>query len=238
MVPRIHLLIASAAFGATALGALAILTVEGSVPSSSAALISFGLMVAGLTGLAGLVLARAPWARWTLVGTVILAMGLASIEVSTLTWATDALGAVALVGLFGPWLRLWIRHHEVADAPGPTVVFLLSAGPAAPLFVGLCTIWSGAGPAAWLLAFTMLIASMLYGRGSKLGLWIMRLAVPIIGIGAAISTALIGGALIAIGTGAVAAAAWHPASKKTTTVIAPVLPEPVRRRTRGSDASK
>lgn len=231
MVPRVHLLIGSAALCAVVLGALAVLTFDGSLSSSSAALIAVGLVVAGLTGLAGLLLARAPWARWTLVATVILAMGLASFDTSTLTWVTDAVGALALVGLFGPWLRLWIRHHTVADAPGPAVVFLLSVGPAAPLFVGLCTVWSGAGPLPWLLAGTTLAASVLYGRGSSFGLWIMRLAVPVIGVGAAFTAGPIGGPLIGMGVAAVAIAAWHPASGKTTTVIAPVLPEPVRRRT-------
>lgn len=231
MVPRVHLLIGATALCAVALGVLAILTFDGSMTSSSAALIAFGLVVAGLTSLAGLLLARSPWARWTLIGTVIVAMGLASLDSSPLTWATLAVGAFALVGLFGPWLRLWIRHHTITDAPGPTVVFLLSVGPAAPLFVGLCTAWSGADPLSWLLACTTLAASMLYGRGSSFGLWILRLAVPLIGVGAAVTAGPLGGALIGVGVVAVTVAAWLPAARKTTTVIAPVLPEPVRRRT-------
>jgi len=228
-VQRIPIAIGSAGIAAVATCVLALLVDDASIASSSIVLISFGLMVVAATGLAGLLLARAPWGRWTMVFAVIMAMGLGSLSSSPLIGVGYATGAVALVGLFGPWLRLWIRHHRVADGPGVVPVLLMSAGPAAPLLIGLCSAQIGADGIQWATALVALAGSALYGRGARLGLWTYRLVMAPVGAVCAVATGGIGGAVIGGATMAVVVASWLPAARRTTTVIAPVLPAPVRR---------
>jgi len=61
-----------------------------------------GMMGIALAGLAGLILARAPWARWILTASVIATIVLASVGGSVLLWAALSMGALAVIGLTGP----------------------------------------------------------------------------------------------------------------------------------------
>lgn len=225
-----QLLIGTVSVLAIAMGAAALVVDPSPVVPSSAALIAVGLVVCATTCLAGLLLARAPWGRWGLGIGVVLAMGLASIGSSLLTWMTYVLGAAAIVGLAGPWLRLWTRHHRLADAPGPVATALMSVAAVAPLYVGLVLAGSGAPWGAWLLVALAVAASALYGRGQPAGIWILRVGVPVATVPVAVSSGGVGGALLALGATSVAILAWLPAASRTTRVIAPVLPEPVERK--------
>ncbi len=226
---RHDIVIGSIAVGASAIGAVAFLADPGDVPTASALLIASGLLVLTLAGLAGLLLARAPWGRWVLLATTVGSMVLGSVGTSPLTWATVAIGGVALVGLLGPWLRLWIRHGRVADAPNAVVISLLAAGPVAPLYVGVCCWSTPAQWPQWTAAFVTLVSSATYGRGMPVGVWLLRLLVPVVGIVAALTTGGAGGAMIAVGAIGIGALAWTPQARRATRVVAPVLPEPVRR---------
>ena len=226
---RPHLVIGPAALAAVLAGALAIVADPGSIPRSSSYLIAFGLVVAGVTAMAGLVLARAPWGRWSLTATVIVAMGAASIGATPITWLTYAIGGVALIGLLGPWLTLWTRHHRLTDAPGPVVIALESVAAVTPLFVGLTTIGSGAAWYHWALTVLTMAASVLYGRGNAVGRWLLRIAVPATAAVVGWRTGDLGGWVLTVVGLTVGIVAWTPASRRATKVIAPVLPTPVPR---------
>lgn len=212
-------------------GSLALVIDPEPIASSAATMIAFGSMTAGLTVLSGLLLARAPWGRWGLTVVVALTMTIASISSSPLAWVCFALGAVALVGLFGPWLRLWTRHRPAAESPGPVPIMLMAAAPAAPLAVGL-TAAAGVSWAHWLLVVVVAVASILYGQGAAAGLWGLRVAVPVAGTVAVLTTdgwgaVVLGGLVISLSV-----LAWTPAATRTTTVITPPLPAPMPRRQR------
>ena len=226
---RPQLLIGPLALAAIAIGAVAVVADPGPVPTSSALLIAVGLAIVGITGLAGLLLARAPWGRFVLIGTVIGAMVLASVGSSWLTWATLVVGGCALIGLLGPWLTLWIRHHRLTDAPGPIVVALESVAAGAALFVGLATVGSGARWYHWALVALAIASSVAYGRGALAGRVLLRTAVPVAAIAVAIVMADPGGLAIAVTALGIGGAAWTRAATRTATVIAPVLPTPVAR---------
>ena len=193
-------------------------------------MIAIGLIVAGITCLVGLLLARAPWGRWGLGAGVVVAMGLASIGATPLTWATYVVGSVAIVGLAGPWLRLWTRHHRLTDAPGPVAIALASVAAVAPLYVGLAVAASGAGWLEWFVVTVAVVGSALYGRGNSAGMWILRVGVPVVALVDGASLGGPAGVLVGIGGVGVGVLAWLPAASRTTTVIAPVLPEPIERK--------
>jgi hypothetical protein len=228
-VPRIPIAIASTAFIAVVVGTTAFLIGDPVESRSASALVAIGLLAIALTGLAGLLLARAPWGRWTLAAAVVTALALASLSAGVGAWISDVVGAVALVGLFGPWLRLWTRHHRVADGPGPVPVFLMWAGVSAPFVVGCASVTDGVAPASWFLVAGTSLGAGLYARGVRSGLWMLRLLPAPLALWAGVATGGIGGPVIIGAATAVTVAAWLPAARRTTTVITPVLPEPVRR---------
>ena len=225
-----HLLIGTVSVLAIACGAAALVVDPSPIAPSSGAMIAVGLVVAGITCLVGLLLARAPWGRWGLGVGVVVAMGLASVGATPLTWVTYVAGSVAIVGLAGPWLRLWTRRHRLADAPGPVVIALASVAAVAPLYVGLAVATSGAGWLEWFVVTMAIVGSALYGRGATLGTWILRVVVPIVALLDAASLGVPAGVLVGIGGILVGVLAWLPAASRTTTVIAPVLPEPIERK--------
>lgn len=199
------------------------------VSAGSAGLIAFGLVVAGVTGLAGLLLARGPWARWLLVGVVVASMVAASVGSTALTWITFLLGGLALVGLLGPWLTLWTRHAPIVEAPGPVVVGLQSTAIAAPVFVGLATVADGSSWFHWLLVAIVMASSVLYGRGSPAGRWALRTVVPVSAVAVGLATGGAGGVAIAMAGLGIGVASWTKAATAATSVVAPVLPTPVPR---------
>ena len=201
---------------------------------AAAVVVLGGIIVAGLTGLVGLVLARAPWGRWSLFGTLGIALVLASIPGSWGFWTALVAGGIAAIGLMGPWLRLWVRHEPVADAPGPVVVALIALAPASPLFVGI-TALGGLHGAHVILIVVVMLTSWAYGRGLPGGLWGLRLALPVAGIIATFVTVGPGQYALGIAVVAVTVASWLPHARRATAVITPPLPEPVRRAPESSD---
>ena len=226
---RPHLIIGPLALGAIILGAVALIDDPGSLPPSSALLVAFGTVVVGLTGLAGLLLARAPWGRWLLAGAVVLAMVSASTGSGWLTWTTYVVGGLSLVGLLGPWLTLWVRHDRLVEAPGPVVIALQAVAVATPLYVGLATSGTGAVWYHWGLVIVVMTSSIAYGRGAWIGRWGLRILVPIVAVPVGVATGGAGGLAIAMAGIAVGTAAWTKAATRTTTVVAPVLPTPIAR---------
>ncbi len=213
----------------SAVTAIALLVAPDPFDTGAAALIAIGLMIAVVSALSGLLLARAPWGQWGLVAATIVAMGIASLLGGFAMWATLILGAIALVGLLGPWLRLWVRHQTLAEAPGPVPIALISVGAVATLYIGLCASrgahWSHA-----VAALVTVAASVLYGRGNRIGIYLFRIAVPVAAAVAAANTETVGAIALLVAGVAIGVAAWLPAASRTTTVITPPLPAPIDRR--------
>ena len=65
---RNHIVIGAVALAAIVSGAVTLLVDAGYLEDSAAPLVAFGLVVVAVTGLGGMLLARAPWGRWTLLG--------------------------------------------------------------------------------------------------------------------------------------------------------------------------
>ena len=102
---RLPTVIGTSAFLAIAVFCLRFVVDSGSIAQSSATMIVLGLIELALAGLAGLMLVRAPWARWLLSATLVVSAVLASSSPSALLWPALVLGASAIVGLIGPWLK-------------------------------------------------------------------------------------------------------------------------------------
>ena len=209
--------------------AVALLLFPDPFDTGSAALIAVGLMIATVTALSGLLLARAPWGQWGLIATTIIAMATASVLGGAAMWVTLIAGAVALVGLLGPWLRLWVRHQTLAESPGPIPITLTSVGAVATLYVGFCAA-QGAHWSHVLVAAITVVGSVLYGRGNRIGIMVLRIAVPITAAFAAANTEPLGAVALLLGGVTIGVLAWLPAASRTTKVITPPLPTPVDRR--------
>jgi len=201
---------------------------------AAAVVVLGGIIITGLTGLVGMVLARAPWGRWTLLASVVVSLVLASIPGSAGFWVALGIGALATVGLLGPWLTLWVRHERLADAPGPVVVGLIAVAPAAPLFVGMAAL-GGLDPTHIVLIVVASVSSWAYGRGMPGGVWALRIAVPIAGAVATAVTSGAGQVFLGIAVVAVTIASWLPHARRATAVITPPLPHPGKRPPRSTD---
>lgn len=226
---RNHLVIGALALAATALSAVTILIDPGYLADTSAPLVAVGLMVAAVAGLGGLLLARAPWGRWVLTSDILIGMVLATGSSTTLGWAALIAGGVGIAALLGPWVKLWIRHHAATDSPGPVPLVLMGAGGGAPLIVGLLAT-DGAGAMHWVVSLTVMGSSLVYGRGNRTGVWLLRALVPATGIALVAVDPQAGDWVIAALCGALGVLAWTPAARRTTAIITPPLPSPVQRR--------
>ena len=222
------------AFVAAVVGASAFAADPGPFDPAAAVVVLAGVIVIALTGLVALVLARSPWGKWTLLGSVAFSLLLASIPGSAAFWFALGIGSLATVGLLGPWLTLWIRHERVADAPGPVVVTLMAVAPASPLVVGVAAL-GGLDPTHIVLIVVASTSSWAYGRGIAGSIWALRIAVPAAG---AVATAFtVGAGQLLLGTAVVGVtiASWLPHARRATAVITPPLPEPVKRFPRNTD---
>lgn len=226
---RTHLVVGGTAMLAIVAAVAALLVDPGYFAPSAAALAGTGFVIVGLTGLGGVLLARSPWGRWTLLGGVVAALIAITGSDGFLVWLSMVVGGLAIIGLLGPWLRLWIRHRPVADPLGPVPLSLMAIAPGAALFVGVVG-YAGVGVLDWLVVVVATAGSVLYGRGATPGLWMLRLAVPASGLILAFTAGDIASWVVLVASACVGALAWTPAATKTTTVITPPLPPPVERK--------
>jgi hypothetical protein len=233
---RLPIAIGTSAFIAITMCCLLFVVDSGLIARSSAAMIVLGLMELALAGLAGLILARAPWARWLLGATVIVSAVLATSSSSAFFWPAVAMGALAIIGLSGPWLTLWVRQQPVADRLGVVPAALMATAGAAPILVGLAA-HTGVEAVHWVLVATTLASAWAYGRGLGVGIWGFRVLLPVVGLAAAFRTIEPGNIAIALGALAVAIMGWSPQAKRVTAVITPPLREPISRKEAG-DANR
>jgi hypothetical protein len=198
--------------------------------ASSAIAIAAGIVIFTVISVVGLLLVRAPWARWLAFAT--LALGLV---VAAITGLDEVTAVVALVlslaaigGLSGPWLRVWLRRRPSATGPEPRVAVL---PPAALALVPLIGFVSPGGLTVPLvvLATASVVLVIGYIRANTWGLWGLRLVVPVLTIGAATTLSVAGAtALLAVG-GIVTTLAWTPAARRAIRSSVPPLPAPRHR---------
>lgn len=226
---RLPIAIGVAAFLAISIASVAFVLDTTLVAKSAANMVLIGINAVGLAGLAGLLLVRAPWSRRLLGLTVGATLLLASTGHSMLFWLSLGLGVIAIVGLAGPWLTLWVRRQPVADELGKIPVVLIASGAVAPILVGLGAA-DGVTWVHWITVTLMVSSAWAYGRGLPFGIWGFRVAAPIVGIAAALATPRPGSYLIGVAALATGAAAWSKAASQVTAVIAPPLPASIGRK--------
>jgi hypothetical protein len=94
--------------------------------ASSAIAIAAGIVIFTVISVVGLLLVRAPWARWLAFATMALGLVVAAItgldEVTAVVALVLSLAAIG--GLSGPWLRVWLRRRPSATGPEPRVAVL------------------------------------------------------------------------------------------------------------------
>ena len=219
--------IVSALVAASSLLTTALLVIDPEPFSpGSAVLIALGLVAYTVIALVGILLVRAPWARWLALATTIGALVIAAVVGfdSALAVASAVVSLTAVAGISGPWLTLWLRHRP-GTGPEPRAVALpLLAVGAAPV-VGFAS-WSG-------LAFTALVVAVLgplggwaYARTLRWGLWVLRLGYPAAAVVAATKLSLAGATFLILHATLVTVLAWSPEASRAQRPIGARLPAP------------
>jgi len=236
-VRRLSLVFASLSAVTVVAGLTAFAIDPAKFSASSAALVSLGLLLCTVTAVTGFLLVRAPWGRWGLCGVTGIAMVLSTTNQTNVVIGVMALGAIAIVGLAGPWVRFWVRQQPIPDGPNTVAVSLIAVAPIAPLIVGLAA-YDESHWLHWVAAGVAVGSSFLYSRGLPGGLWLLRLAVPMTGIVAFMVGPLPWALLVGAGSITVATLAWFPAATAVTATPTPPLPAPRPPRKVRSDADE
>lgn len=198
----------------------------------AAALLAIGVVVYTVVAVAGVLLVRAPWARWLGLGATIGALVVTAVTGIDSAWSIAAIvvGLAAVAGLAGPWLTLWLRQRQGLGPEPKAMALPLVALGAAPI-AGVAA-WSGVSPPVVFAAVLGVVAAWGYSSAWSWGLWALRVAYPIATIAAATQVDWRGAVLI-IGHGAaVAVLAWSGEASRAQRPIGAALPAPrYRRRT-------
>jgi hypothetical protein len=192
----------------------------------SSALVVAGIVLYTVIAIVGMLLVRAPWARWLALTTAVctVVVGALGGEPDPLSITAAVLSLVAIGGLAGPWLRIWLRQRPGAGA-GPIAVALPLVAIAALPLAGLASVES-ATPAALTLAFAGPVLAWAYARGLAPGLWGLRLAAPALALIAAVAAGTWGSAaFLAYGT-TVGILSWSPAARDAMSPVQAPLPPP------------
>lgn len=203
---------------------------------SSAAAIAVGLVTYTVVAVAGILLVHAPWSRGLGLGVAVagpllgIATGFGTAAVLGLVFSGSA-----IVGLTGPWLRVWLRRRPAAGAPPAEAAALALMSITLVPMLGVAN-HEGLSPSQGLLALAGLVSTWGYARGHLWGLWGLRLVVPTLAVPATLMTPLPGTVLVAAVATSVSVLAWRrqSAAAIATTVA---LPSPRRRRQNEGESS-
>lgn len=197
--------------------------------ADSALAIAIGTLVLSIVALTGLLLGRGRWTRRFAVGLLIAEMGIALVADFDL-WLIGALvlTGFALIGLFGPWLKGWVRERPAAASPGVEPILLAIGTFALVPVVGLAAP-SGLRPAHGVLGAVGVLLAWGYMKGGMWALLGMRFALPILVAVAAIFSPA-GGAVLLLACGAGLAYLSWTAPARLAVEPAPELPAPRGRR--------
>lgn len=225
--------IISGVLGASSLLSSAVLLLDPEpLAPGAAVLIAVGLVAYTVIAVAGMLLVRAPWARWLGLGATISAIVVTAVTGFDSAWSIAAIlvTLAAVAGLSGPWLTVWLRQRPGMGPEPKAVALPLVALGAAPI-AGVAA-WSGLSPPVIFAAVLGPAAAWGYSSAWTWGLWALRIAYPIAAAAAATQLDWRGAALI-VGHGVVVAfLAWSPEASRAQRPIGAALPAPrYRRRT-------
>ena len=183
-------------------------------------LVTIGLLAFSVIAAVGLLLPRGRWARnlarALLIGEVLLA------AVAPLAgWAIAALAmtGVSLVGIQGKWLDGWLRRLPAADGPGlKAMLYALGAIALVPA-VGLAAP-GGVEIRQGLLGAVGVLIGWGYSKAQLWALWVGRLLLPIVTVGAAVASEPLGAVALLIVGFSMTYLAW---SEETRLAISPLL---------------
>jgi len=195
--------------------------------ADSALAIAIGALVFSIAALPALLLGRGQWTRYFAICVLMAELSIALVaEFDVWSVAAMALTALALVGLFGPWLKGWIRERPAAGSPGVEPVLLVVGSFALVPLVGLAAP-DGLQPAHGVLGAVGVLLSWGYMKGGLWALLGLRFVLPVlVAIAAFFSPA--GGTVLLIAVGAgIAYLAWTTAARVAVDP-APELPAPRR----------
>lgn len=193
---------------------------------SSALAVAFGFVLATTISSAAMLLARAPWGRWLAVATLGGGMAWAVVAGgSGALWVVVAASFFALVGLLGPWLRVYLRHRPAASSIGwQPVVLALGAAALTPL-VGIAAP-DGLAISHGLLAGAGLFFGWGYVRTELWGLWGLRIVLVPAAVLAVPATPVAGAVFLVAWCAGLTALAWTKLVRLAIGMPAPVLPAP------------
>jgi hypothetical protein len=198
--------------------AWALVLVFGSGPfaDSAAALLATDLLILGTVVAVGIALSRSRWTRraalallggQTLLGVVFETDGL---------WIGAVLvTALAIGAVTGPWLGRWLRKLPRADGPPPRAVILSLGLIGVPALVAV-TAPSGVTLGGWLLGAFALMTAWAYSQAWLAALWAVRVALPVLGIGAAATLTGPGALLLGLAIVMLTALAWSAEARQAT----------------------
>ncbi len=199
--------------------------------ADSALAIAIGVLVLSIGAMAAMLLGRGRWTRYFAIG-LVLAETLLILVVDFEGWmiAATLLGALALAGLGGPWLKGWLRERPAAGAPGIRPILLVIGAFAVVPLVGLATP-NGLEPAHGLAGAAGILMSWGYAKGSMWALWGLRIALPLVLAAAALASPLAGSVVIIIAAASLAVIAWSGEARLAIDPLSSELPAPRPRRT-------
>jgi hypothetical protein len=230
--PTAPYIISSLLAASSLLASLALLFDPDPFASGAAALIAIGLLGYTVIAVAGMLLVKAPWARWLGLGATIGAVVVTAITGFDSPWVLLIIGTslIAIAALAGPLLTLWLRQRPGAGPEPKAVALPLVALGAAPV-AGFAA-WSGLSAPVLLAAVLGTVAAWSYSRAWGWGLWALRAAYPITAVVAATQVGWAGAILFAGHGLVVALLAWSPEASRAQRPIAAAFPAPrYRRRT-------
>ncbi|MCJ7780328.1 MAG: hypothetical protein MUQ27_05835 [Acidimicrobiia bacterium] len=192
----------------------------------AAVLVISGIVLYTVIAVVGILLVRAPWARWlalyaTLVTLVVGTLGGVS---PFLSIVATAMSLSAVGGLTGPWLRIWLRQRPGAGIDPAAVALPLLAIAALPL-AGLASPEGLTVPAVASAVLGPVLA-WAYARAFSWSLWALRIVVPPLAIIAAFAAGGWGAVAFIVFGVAVSALAWSPGARDALSPVQAPLPPP------------
>lgn len=185
------------------------------------AMAAVGMALVALVLVVGLLIARGRWARN--VGIAVsagqVALGFV-VESNAMVNVSMVAALAAIAALAAPPIGRWVNSRPSSDSPPPLATALLTGLVTTPLLVAM------ASPSAIrathvALAVASPLAALAVGRASRRALWAVRLGLPLLATGAAVTSPLVGGIAIALGAALLTAWSW---SKQLSLAVTPLAP--------------
>lgn len=197
--------------------------------ADAALAIAIGCLVLSIVAMAALLLGRGRWTRFFAAGLVVVEMFIAVVaDFDYWMVAAVALGGLSVAGLGGPWFKGWLRERPAAGSPGWQPIALSIAAFALVPAVGVVSP-SGLQPAHGIAGAAGILLSWGYLKATIWALLGLRFAMPVVVVAAAISSPILGGAVLVAHGALLAYLAWSKEARLAVDPL-PELPAPRRRR--------